>query len=138
MEKEQLFRKKIMDRISSPEQLTDYLRVTTPGIWVILGAVLLLLAGLFVWASIGTLETKADASVIVEDHQALIIPGTAQELKQGMTLRVASEEYVISRVEKDEYGRSTGRASVDQPDGAYEGEVVVEKTRPIDFLLISN
>lgn len=29
--KQTVFRKKTMDRISSPEQLTDYLRVTNPG-----------------------------------------------------------------------------------------------------------
>ena len=30
-----------------PDQLTDYYRVTNPGIWVILSAVILLLAGVF-------------------------------------------------------------------------------------------
>ncbi len=38
------FRKKSLDRISSPEQLTDYLRVTNPGIWIFLAAVVVLLA----------------------------------------------------------------------------------------------
>lgn len=42
---ETVFRKKTLDRISSPEQITDYLRVTNPGIWVVLVAVILLLAG---------------------------------------------------------------------------------------------
>lgn len=42
-----VFRKKTLERISSPDQLTDYLCVTNPGIWVILVAVILLLAGVF-------------------------------------------------------------------------------------------
>ena len=42
-----IFRKKTLDRISSPEQLTDYLRVTNPGIWLVLATVVLLLAGIF-------------------------------------------------------------------------------------------
>ena len=54
-----LFREKTLERISSPEKLTDYLRVTNPGIWAVLGAVIILLGGLFIWATIGTLETKA-------------------------------------------------------------------------------
>ncbi len=37
-----LFREKSIDRISSPEQLNDYLRVTSPAVWVILLAVVLL------------------------------------------------------------------------------------------------
>ena len=40
-----LFRQKTLDRISSPEKLTDYLRVTNPGIWIFLAAVIVLLAG---------------------------------------------------------------------------------------------
>ena len=32
---DQIFRKKSLDRISSPEQLNDYIRVANPGIWMI-------------------------------------------------------------------------------------------------------
>ena len=35
-----VFRQKTLERISSPEQLTDYLRVTNPGIWAVLAAVI--------------------------------------------------------------------------------------------------
>ena len=42
---DQIFRKKSLDRISSPEQLNDYIRVANPGIWMILAAVIILLAG---------------------------------------------------------------------------------------------
>ena len=52
------FRRNLQERVSSPDQLTDYLRVTNPGIWVLLASVILLLAGVFAWASIGTLETE--------------------------------------------------------------------------------
>ena len=34
-----LLRKKVMARISSPEDLTSYLRVTSPGMWIVLAAV---------------------------------------------------------------------------------------------------
>ena len=50
--RETIFRQKTIDRISSPEQMTDYLRVTNPGIWVILVAVILLLAGVFAWSMV--------------------------------------------------------------------------------------
>lgn len=33
-----------MERVSSPEQLGDYIRVTSPGMWMVMGAVVLLLA----------------------------------------------------------------------------------------------
>lgn len=69
-----VFRQKTLERISSPEQLADYLRVTNPGIWIILAAVIVLLAGIFVWAMVGTLETTDQARVITENHIAQVIP----------------------------------------------------------------
>ena len=35
--------KKALERITTPEQLTDYLRVTNPGIWVLFTAIICLL-----------------------------------------------------------------------------------------------
>ncbi len=132
-----VFRQKTLDRISSPEQLTDYLRVTNPGIWVILAAVILLLAGLFAWSMVGTLETSADVKVSVEDHNAQIIPLGSEILYEGMVLRVSDREYRIASAETDEYGRSTGVAEVELPDGTYDGSVVIETVHPISFLLES-
>ena len=51
MEKSKVFRQTSMDRIQSPEQLNDYLRVTDPSVWVLLAAVIVLLAGVLVWGS---------------------------------------------------------------------------------------
>ncbi len=30
-----IFRKKSLDKLSSPEQLNDYIKVTNPGVWII-------------------------------------------------------------------------------------------------------
>ena len=136
-EHEGVFRKKTLDRISSPEQLTDYLRVTNPGIWAVLAAVLLLLAGLFSWAMIGTLETSAQAKVVVENHTARIVPTESETLSEGMPLRIAAQEFTVASVGVDEYGRAFGIAEVSLPDGTYDGVVVTEQTRPVDFLLES-
>ena len=89
-----IFRKKAMNRISSPEDLTSYMRVTSPGMWVILAAVIILLAGLFAWAAVGTLETTVDATAVIQNHTAQIVATGqgAEELKAGMQLRIASHE----------------------------------------------
>ena len=132
-----VFRKKALDRISSPEQLTDYLCVTNSGIWVILAAVILLLAGVFAWSMTGTLETKAEVRIVVTDHTAQIIPLGSETLSDGMPLRVSGQEYRIAAFRTDEYGRSVGTAEVDLPDGTYDGIVVTEAVHPISFLLES-
>ena len=55
-----------MNRISSPEDLTGYLRVTSPGMWIVLAAVIALLVGMFAWSSVGLLDTTVDATAIVK------------------------------------------------------------------------
>ena len=137
MEGSNLFREKALQRISSPEKLTEYLRVTNPGIWFVLSAVILLLGGILIWAAIGTLETKADAKVLVEDHVAMVVTDGTARLKDGMPLRILSGDYIIAATTEDDYGRVYGITEVPLPDGSYDGTVVVDQVRPIDFLLES-
>jgi len=137
MEGSNLFREKALQRISSPEKLTEYLRVTNPGIWIVLSAVILLLGGILIWAAIGTLETKADAKVLVEDHVAMVVTDGTARLKDGMPLRILSGDYIIAATTEDDYGRVYGITEVPLPDGSYDGTVVVDQVRPIDFLLES-
>ena len=45
-------------RISSPEQVDDYIRVTTPGMWLLVTAILVLLAALIIWGFTAKLEME--------------------------------------------------------------------------------
>ncbi len=132
-----LFRKKAIEKISSPEQLTTYLKVTNTGVWVVLVAIILILAGLFAWASVGTLETTEGASAVVRNHTAEVYLMSSGDVRSGMPLRIASEEYKVASVKEDEHGRDVAVATVDLPDGEYEAEVVTERTHPIEFLFES-
>ena len=42
----QLFRQKSLEKITSPEQMGDYIRVSNPSVWMILVAIIVLLIGL--------------------------------------------------------------------------------------------
>lgn len=131
-----IFRQSSIDRISSPEQLTDYLKVTNPGIWMLLAAVILLLGGLFAWSMVGNLETVADGVAVVEDGQAVImVTDTSKgEITSGMTVRIGDDEYSIATVESDDYGRTVAYAPIDKTDGKYDVEIVTESIHPIEFL----
>lgn len=134
----QIFREKSIERISSPEELNKYLRVTNPGIWAILCAVIVLLAGLIVWASVGTLETKAEALAEVSGSEVtIIVTGERAPLvTEGMPVIVDGEESVIRNVEMDEYGRAVGTADLlNVTDGKYHAEVIIESIKPIRFLI---
>ena len=63
--KKSIFRKKSLDRVTSPESLNDYIRVTSPSVWIVLIAILVLLAGLLAWSIFGRLEVK-DANGIIK------------------------------------------------------------------------
>ena len=61
-----LFRKASLDRISSPEQLHDYMRVTSPRLWMVLTAILVLAAGFVVYACTANMESTLDLTVKAE------------------------------------------------------------------------
>jgi hypothetical protein len=104
---------------------------------VILATVILLLFGLIAWSAVGTLETKAEAKVVVKDYQAQVVVSESETVKEGMPLRIDSQEFRILSVEQDEYGRTMAYAEVTMPDGIYDGCVVVEQIHPVEFLLES-
>lgn len=133
------FRKKAMDKISSPEQLTDYLKVTSPSIWLVLSVVVLIFVAFFAWASVGTLTTRVEASAVVTDDKAdIVIIGNRDfpgEIRSGTVVEMAGESYVISTVDSDEYGRIVAHTKTQLPDGTYDAKIIVEQIHPIQFLI---
>lgn len=57
-----IFRKKSLERISSPEEIDDYMKVTSPSMWLVLGAILLLLAALIFWS----ITARIESTVVVD------------------------------------------------------------------------
>ena len=55
-----IFREKSMERVSSPEALNDYIRVTTPSVWIVLLALVILLAGMLAWSVLGRVTVHND------------------------------------------------------------------------------
>ena len=51
-----IFREKSIARVTGPEALNDYIRVTTPSVWIVLIALVVLLVGMLAWSVFGTVE----------------------------------------------------------------------------------
>ncbi len=144
-----LFRKESMERISSPEQLHDYLRVTTPRLWMLLTAIIVILAGFVVYASTATMESTETIQVDVENYtiedETLLTVSCSLPLSMkdviavGMTVRVAGEEGKVSLLfqDADNIGAmiQMNNPALRLPDGTYDAELVTESTTPISFLL---
>ena len=62
------FRKESLERINSPEELKDYIRVATPSVWLVLLATAILLAGMLAWSVFGTVEVEKPDGSIKEVH----------------------------------------------------------------------
>ena len=86
----QLFRQKTMDRISSPEELHDYMRVTSPRLWMILTAIVVLLAGFVVYAATTRMESTEKISMMVNSYTVYgTIPAGREDLvKIDMEVRI--------------------------------------------------
>ena len=152
-----LFRKKSMERISSPEELHDYMRVTSPRLWMILGAIVALLVGFIIYASTATMENTMHITVSLSHDE---IPGedTASgetekltgmvaylphaikdQVDLGMKVRLGKVEGHISWIGVQPNNEvvleiSTDNLYVPLPEGDYEAELVLESTTPISFL----
>lgn len=66
-----LFRKASLDRISSPEQLNDYIKVSNPSIWAVIIALCVLLVTVFIWSMIGRLPTNVDVVGVMHNGKAM-------------------------------------------------------------------
>lgn len=60
-----IFRKAALDRLSSPEQLDQVMRITRARSWLALGALLLVLSVVVVWGYTGEIPTKVDGQGII-------------------------------------------------------------------------
>lgn len=89
----QLFRQKSLDHISSPEELHDYMRVTSPRLWMILTAIVLLLGGFIIYAATARMESTETIRLRVDRGSIMgYIPEGRQDLiKVGMPVRIAGK-----------------------------------------------
>ena len=63
-----LYREKSLNRVAQPEDLNDYIRVTTPSVWVVLIAIILILAAVLGWMIFGTVDVHEDDGSVTETH----------------------------------------------------------------------
>jgi hypothetical protein len=60
----ELFRKFALEQVKTPENLSDYIRVTTPSAWLLLAAAAIVLAVLLIWGFFGSVEVVGVDGVV--------------------------------------------------------------------------
>ena len=137
MERTSVYRKVSVDRISSPEQLTDYLRVTNPAVWVVLAAVVLLLVGTLFWACFTYIGSSVSGVATVEDGvMTMHFDDSALEknVEAGMLVTVGDTASPIVSVGHSADGRLFAQAETTLADGSYAATVSYKSTQIIRLL----
>lgn len=157
--KHQLFREKSLERVSSPEQLNDYIRVTNPSVWIALTSVVFLLIGICVWGVFGKLDTVLAVGAITEGNQTVcyVKESDIEHISPGMKVLVEGEECSIAQialqpVQTDEnfpeYLAHLGEIAegewvyavvLDGTTGAdggiYDAQIIIESIAPMSFVI---
>ena len=161
MANNKIFREKSLQRIASPEELHEYVRVTNPKVWTIIVAVIILLFGVCVWGKYGHLSSVAITVADVKDGQCtLYVSDTADvsEISVGqpvkfdnsdVTITVTEVNTALQPVEGDDadeiyhvMGLEDGTwvyiikgSSDGLKDGIYQGKIITNEEAPESFLL---
>ncbi len=156
MSDNKLYRQKSLDTISSPEQLNDYISVTSPGIWMLLLSLILILVGSVIWGTFGRLESRITVPVIVHDGVAELYVEAEKimdvniddeveiENKEGLVSSIAQEGQTAGDVLGDLALTESGlarddivyivEADIEVPNGIYLAEIVTDSVSPLSFL----
>lgn len=158
MEEHTLFRKSTMQRISSPDQLNEYIRVTSQGVWLLLAALFIMLAGALIWGFMGEIKTTRNVTAVVTNGEAVFYSADVTIYSAGMEVDFQSgEKGVITSISSEPITRSYIEAKYDEytvfeldpPEWAYkiavsaqgvnDGlsvlSVVIDTVTPISFIL---
>lgn len=152
-----LFRKKSLERISSPEQLNDYIRVSTPSVWMLLAAIVVLLVGVCIWGVFGHMDTTLTAVALAQENTltAYVREADAAKVVSGAKVTVGGTEGTVlassnGPVQVDDaftdYMRHVGGLQEGEwvyaftldaacPDGVYAAQIVIDSVSPMSFVL---
>ena len=98
--KSELFRKKALDQISSPEQLNDYIRVVNPSIWFMMVGVIIFLVGVCVWGIFGKLDTLLSVAAVNDNGRLVCYVKEADisSVNRDMDVEIGGNSYVIESI----------------------------------------
>lgn len=155
--KNSIFSQKALDKVTSPEDLNGYLKVTKPGVWFILIAIVVLLIGVIAWSILGRLETTVDIAVISSNGNVVcLVPSeNCKDILSSGKIKISDNEYTIKdagfskmTVTEDMGAEfiNNGLLTLGQEviplqvnaklaNGLYVGNVTTDAVKPITFII---
>lgn len=136
---ESVFREKSMEKVKSPDNLNEYIRVANPGVWVLLAAVIALLIGMCIWGIFGQLRTEIRMDARIENGivTCFLPEEEAAAVQPGMPASVEGISGTVTEVSVRAGAGSTCILEMEEnlPDGIYIARIEVENVHPSFFLL---
>lgn len=136
---ESVFREKSLEKVKSPDNLNEYIRVANPGVWVLLAAVIALLLGMCIWGVFGQLRTEIRVDARSENGivTCFLPEEKAQSVKPGMSAFIEDIGGKVTEVSVRSGAGSTCQIELEEQldDGIYIARIEVENIHPSSFLL---
>lgn len=157
--KETIFRQKSVERVSSPEQLDNYLKVTSPSVWIILIGIIIILVAAITWSVYGSLKTYTPVGCAIEGDYAYcyVKEEESSKIEAGMVVEILAKnvQFEISEIDyagvkiPDSYAYLQHLVGVTSNDyviimyskcqnidnGYYAGRIATESVSPLTFIL---
>ncbi len=155
-----IFREKSIEQLSAPEQLMDYLRVTGPGIWLILIGIIMLLAGVLIWGAAGRISTTISVPTQVEDGvlSCYVLSEDMKRADDTVEISIGDQEMEASVKDAKTITMDTDDApqlyetgylkagknvlvltcDTELKDGFYQADLTTETLKPISLLFAKN
>ncbi|MBQ6441955.1 MAG: hypothetical protein IJJ13_05120 [Lachnospiraceae bacterium] len=156
MENETIFREKPMERVASADQLNDYIKLSNPGLWFILGAVVILLAGACIFGLVGHIDSSVPCVAISDGQNTVcwVKKEYGDRFTEDMAVKIDQTEYPVSLHNATPVSVDPGTdayvlflgdmqpgewiyeidADGTLPTGSYEARLVTERISPLSFL----
>ncbi len=123
----------------SVEDLNNYIRVTNPGVWLLIVAMLSIMIGILIWSFFGHIERTIDATIYVEKNEIVcyVNEDDSANLTKGMVVEYANLKGTIQDKQENQDGVDIYTVSSKNKvkDGYYSGIIIIEEISPISFLL---
>ena len=145
-------------KVNSPDQLNQYIRLSNPGVLILLLAIVVLLVGVCIWGYFGKIDTKIKTVVISDNYTSYLYVKEEDmaKIKNGMQVELNNNENIfeIADIEEtpekvtddmDEYARHLGNFQVGEwvykcrlnknvKEGTYSANIIIESIAPMTFI----
>lgn len=155
--KEEIFRKRSLEKISSPEKIDDYIKTESLNLRLVIIAVAIVFLGFVLWSVLGKIQISETAVTVCKNGRAVcyINENNSEDISEKTEFNIEDENYYMKSITKipckvsdalseyeahvvdfDENAWVYAVELEPKPeDGIYKTKVILNSVSPISLLL---